>query len=288
MKANLRNYARHLKSGVKQRIRQWAGRDSPMMEFPSCVYIKSPADTLRVCMELISSGTRGAYLRFGDGDVFLMTGRNDSYQSADSQLAIEMREAFNLHGPGIMKCLMIHSRKFGLWPGMAPGIHEVDDTFASGLLSLCYEYFIGTPIYSPVALPYTAVFDQEQAVSFLRFLKAQEPVMFVGNEDVPDSILARLFGTMSRVLTPPSNSYTQINRIEQDVRRILDAQGDRFGVVIVAMGCSGRPLAKRIYTQGYNAFMFDFGSLLDAFCGWNTRAWITIAPDGIIDILDQL
>jgi hypothetical protein len=231
---------------------------------------------------------RGAYLRFGDGDVFLLTGLNEAYQSADSHLAIEMQQAFALHGPGIMKCLMIHTAQFGLWPGMAPGIHEVEDATARHLLSNTYKYFIGNVIYSPVALPYAAVFQPQLAIEFLKFLKTSNPVLFVGNRDIPDEIVCRLFGPIPRVPTPSSNSFTEIARIEADIQSVLDSHSKRFGIIITAMGCSGRPLAKRIYSQGYNVFIFDFGSLLDAFCGWNTRTWIRIAPTDVRWLLNEI
>lgn len=264
--------------------------ESANWEFPSCICIQSPAVTLSVCRDLICNEVKGAYLRFGDGDVLLMSGQNDSLQTADRRLAMEMQEAFNLSGPGIMKCLAIHSRRFGLWPGMAPGVHEVDDVQACKLLARCHRYFIGTPIYSPVALAYAVVFDQPLALSFLRFLKDRAPFLFIGNQNVPDEVLSRLFGSSTeRISTPSKNSYAEIDRIESDARRALDARKDRFSVIIVAMGCSGRALAKRIYMGGYNAFLFDFGSLLDAFCGWKTRTWIKKAPDDLfLDFLYRI
>ena len=42
------------------------------------------------------------------------------------------------------------------------------------------------------------------------------------------------------------------------------------------MGCSGRALMKRLWNKFDKVFFFDFGSLLDALCGWNTRAWIEL------------
>ena len=42
------------------------------------------------------------------------------------------------------------------------------------------------------------------------------------------------------------------------------------------MGCAGRILQKRLWHKLDNVFLFDFGSLIDAICGWKTRAWIKL------------
>jgi hypothetical protein len=43
------------------------------------------------------------------------------------------------------------------------------------------------------------------------------------------------------------------------------------------MGCSGRAMQKKIWDNHDNYFLFDFGSLMDALCGWETRAWIEMS-----------
>ena len=42
------------------------------------------------------------------------------------------------------------------------------------------------------------------------------------------------------------------------------------------MGCSGRPLTKRLNNKNHNIFIFDFGSLLDGIIGFNSRPWLDI------------
>lgn len=258
------------------------------VQFPDCVRIVSPDDTLEHCRHLIETKSRGGYLRFGDGDVFLMTGRSDKFQASNDKLALEMRETFNLSGKGIMKGLGLHSKKFGMLPNMSPGMHELSDEVAVHLLANCYQYFIGTPIYSSIALPYLAVYDPSTAIDFLKFLKGQNPVLFIGNEQVPNDILTKLFGSIARVNTPSQNSYERIDHIADSSINSLSKQGASYGVVIIAMGCSGRPLAKRIYHSGANVFTFDFGSLLDAFCGWNTRTWIGMSEIDFSNVLNEI
>lgn len=261
------------------------------INFPPSVRIRSPWETIEACRSCMVEGVSGAYLRFGDGDVNLLEGRRELLQEATPQLKSEMEEAFSLEGPGIIKGLMIHSRRFGLWEGMRPGMHETADEWAENLLRRCFTYFIGSPIYSHAALAHLAVSDRSYAVQFLRFLKAQRPI-FIGNEDIPATVITQLFDTESHIRTPAKNSYEAIDRIEKESVAAIGETGNTFRIVVVAMGCSGRVLAKRLLKDNTcNVFVFDFGSLMDAFCGWSTRAWMDVAglsPNYFVEMLAKL
>jgi len=257
------------------------------ISFPGCVKVIDPAVTLIKCQELMRNKIPGAYLRFGDGDVNLLEGHSELLQNANELLKNEMKEAFNLFGPGIIKSLPIHSIKFGLMPGMSPGMHQGDDQWAIELLNRCYPYFIGNLIYSAVALHYVAVFNQELAINFLKFLKSKTTI-FVGNKNVSAEIINKLFGNAIHIKTPEKQSYLEIDRIEQEIKYELNIRKNEYVIIVMAMGCSGRVLAKRLHLTSNNIFIFDFGSLLDAFCGWSTRAWIQIAQEQSTDFRNLL
>ena len=54
------------------------------------------------------------------------------------------------------------------------------------------------------------------------------------------------------------------------------------------MGCSGRVLAKRLYNNVENIFLFDFGSLMDILCGWDTRAWISLNKNKVTHNVEKI
>lgn len=245
---------------------------------PNLAFHKSE-ETLQKIMEIISNKEKGAYLRFGDGDVNLAAGTNDMLQVANSQLAREMQEAFNLNGPTILKTLPLHCRELGGFEsGMFPGNHEWPYEACLGLLRTVAPLWGSqiTNVYSQVALHYLATTNQNFCINFLKFLKSK-CCLFVGNEQVPQHIRELLFGSQCPFVgAPSSQSYTQIDRIERECLEILN-NSDQYKVVVVAMGCSGRVLEKRLLGKVDNVFLFDFGSLLDALCGWDTRAWISLS-----------
>ena len=232
-------------------------------KFPNLKYHKSK-ETLDKIQTLITNKQKGVYLRFGDGDINLALGQHDMLQSANPRLQQEMVEAFLINHP------------IGKEPGMNIHNHEASLPWVLDVLEKAQPVW-GAPIgdiYTHVALHYTSTSEPEICINFLRFLKQAPCFLFVGNQNIPLDIRELLFGSECKyVPTPPVASYGEIARIEKDC---IDAIGsdDSYKVIVIAMGCSGRALQKRLWHRYNNVFLFDFGSLLDALCGWNTRAWI--------------
>ncbi len=246
------------------------------IEFPACVTIRTPLTTLNTVKKLLETRTPGMYLRFGDGEVNALEGLGAIEQQGDTSLAAEMKETFALKGDTVLKSLMIHSKKFGTMPGMKPGLHETEDAWATALLRRCFTFFVGAPIHAHAALAYLAMTDRAYTVDFLRLIKSLRPI-FVGNQDVPEMTVTKLFGEDCHVKTPVRDAYRSLDRIEEEVRARLNARNSAYDVVVFAMGPAGKILAKRLYRdQKRPLFLFDLGSVLDAFCGNYSREWITL------------
>lgn len=241
-------------------------------EISNSTNIVSPLETLMYIEKIINSNSKGAYMRFGDGDAYLAMGINDSFQDSSEVLKLEMKEAFSLFGDGVVKSLSIHSHKYGFEKEMYIGNHLVTDDVANRLLSYTFPYFVGNKIYSPICLHYVATYYPEIANSFLKLLK-NKTILFIGNEAIPSNTIEMLFGNITHVKTPSRNSYSKIDEIEHFSIKHLNSLTE-YGVVVVAMGCSGRIMMKRLSKLNYNIFLFDFGSLLDGIIGVDSRKWL--------------
>lgn len=241
------------------------------------IVIVSPVETLESIARLIDDEKKGAYMRFGDGDVYLALGQNEMLQKANPQLSLEMKEAFSLKGNGIIKALAIHSKQYGLENEMFEGNHLQNDEISNILVRYAFPFFVGYQIYSPVALHYMASYFPEKANYFLKKIK-KHAILFIGNENTPLDIIGKLFGNVTHVKTPAKNSYNQIDMIEEEAFKVLHTKKE-YGVVIIAMGCSGRVLMKRLFKNDFPVFYFDFGSLLDGISGEITRPWLKVKID---------
>jgi hypothetical protein len=237
-------------------------------------YIVSPKQTLDDIENAIINNRVGCYLRFGDGDIFLATGRDDMLQKSSAKLKDEMHEALLIKGEYVFKCLMIHSELFGYEKEMFLGNHKNTDMQSLDLIRIAFPYFIGYKIYSPVALHFEATYNVTRANIFLKHLKSRTQI-FIGNENISSEIVKKLFGNASHIKTPSQNAYDKIERIEKETIKTLDNLS-QYCVVCLAMGCAGRPMIKRLFSRNYNIFLFDFGSLLDGICGDQSRTWMKV------------
>ncbi|MCF7568951.1 GT-D fold domain-containing glycosyltransferase [Sabulilitoribacter arenilitoris] len=230
---------------------------------------------MAIIEKAIENNEFGAYLRFGDGDVMLLNNLNDSFQTPSKKLANEMEEAFRINESGVIKSLAIHSNFFGFEQGMTNDSHKIEDYYAMQMLLKTHKFFKGQKVYSSVALHFLSITDPLRVNSFLRLLKSKVR-LFVGNEDVTFNTLNKLFGSPSIVLIPKKNAYNEIDSIHEKCLEYIDSF-ENYGVVVVAMGCSGRTLIKRLLkSKKRQIYYFDFGSLLDGLDDHLTRKWLKV------------
>ena len=249
--------------------------DKKMAYFKKHVKIKTSIETINDIKETIQNQEKGAYLRFGDGDIYLMLGLDDILHKKNKHIAKEMKQAFQVSKGEIHKALAIHSKLYGYEEGMRPDMHLLSDQKATDYLMVTDKYFTLNQIYTPVALHHLATYDRGFCISFLKFLKGTCPI-FVGNENYNSEFIKKFFGG-EHIKTPSENSYSEMDRIEKELIEVINSYNGQFIVVVVAMGCPGRILQKRILKKGFNVYLFDYGSLLDALNGDNSRLWIDLA-----------
>ena len=239
-------------------------------------YFRS-VETLNSIKEIILNKEKGALLRFGDGDLALAHGGRSGTHDYSDQLKNEMIETFGMNDRYLLKTLPLICHEHG-----GP---EVELFYVGRQLSKknCREVVAKAQkiwgekinyIYSPVALPYTAVAMPDICIDFLKFLRNQKCELFIGNRSIPHSIIHLLFGDPKIIGSPSRSAYKEINRIEQECLKAMSEESDDYRLVIVSCGNTGRVLIKRLWPKFNNVFFFDMGSLMDALCGWKTRGWI--------------
>tara|TARA_B100000963_G_scaffold350683_1_gene361263 strand:+ start:456 stop:1223 length:768 start_codon:yes stop_codon:yes gene_type:complete len=246
-------------------------------------------ETIEEIKRIINNKEHGLYLRFGDGDVNLANGSKDLLQASNEALKKEMIEAFKINDVNVLKALPLHCEEYGLEVGMFPGNHECDKVWADNLLNKVKPFWGKSfdKIYSPVALHFLATVEPDYILNFFKFLKLNKPIAIIGNKNIQPEIVDKLFGLdCKHIKTPIENSFNSIDSSELEFDKIY--KPNQYNLIITAMGCSGRVLQKRLYKKYDNIFIFDFGSLMDALCGWNTRAWIELSKFNKDEFLKKL
>lgn len=253
--------------------------------FHKNIKIVSPEKTVQTMIDYIKNNKSGAYFRFGDGEINIIEGKGAIEQDPNPLLKKEMLEAIELSEDNIMKSLMINSPRFGFTEGK----HMVSNEWTTGLLKRAHQFFIGDKIYCHAALAYCFESKKPEMKNLLGEIRNKDMKIFVGNKLVSKDTLSKVFGkNVVHLEIEPKNSYRDINDIEEKIVKTLTENKSSFKVVIFAAGPTSNILQKRLYGK-YNVFSMDFGSLIDAISGWNTRAWIkTDEKDFYKNILAQL
>ena len=240
-------------------------------------------ETMYKVLDLIDSKTKGAYLRFGDGDLNIMEMKDDSYNRCNIFFSNELKESISVNDSNYLVGINLICNKYGLLePGMFPGNHEwpekICDEFYHKICNIIGRKF--TNFYSQIALNYLITMKQREATKILYKLKTaclQNNVLFIGNSNINKNIIDLYFGNCVYIECKPKNSYDDINVVEQQLIKEL-SNNDKYTIVICCMGVATRVLIKRIWNNSNvsNYFLLDFGSIIDALSGIDSRAYISL------------
>ena len=238
--------------------------------------------TLKKAQEIIKSEKKGMYIRFGDGEIVIAKGQSKYNEKNSPALQREMQEAMGIQGSNVLRALPLNCREFGgLEAGMFPGNHEWPFDRCVDFLEKVHPFWKSefTDVYSQTALHYLAAHNSNYCLRFLKFLREENCTVFVGNEHIKKEIRNLLFGENCKFVSVPStNVYPHIDRIEkQCIEAINETPKGTYQVIVVALGVTGCALQKRLWQKFDNVFLLDFGSLIDALNGVNSRAWITLS-----------
>jgi hypothetical protein len=252
--------------------------------FHKNIKMVSPEKTISQITDYIKSEKSGAYLRFGDGEINVIEGKNEPEQDGDSTLKRELRESMEMSGDHIMKSLMLHSPRFGY----TEGPHLVSDEWAVKLLKRAYYYFIGDKIYCHAAIAQCFEYKKKEMADLLKEIRKKQKKIFIGNKLVSKDILQEVFGeNVIHIKVESRNCFRNVDTTEKELIEILEKNPKEFYTVIFAAGPTANVLQKRLYGK-YNFFSVDFGSLIDAISGWSSRAWINSDKNYYMNILKEL
>lgn len=246
-----------------------------LVRFDSCVDFVNINETFNLLFDNLKERKKTIFLRFGDGEVNIINNRDHRNQASSQELIRELKQIFSLKGAGVVKGLPIHSDKFGKETFMGDGVHWRPDKDATDLLSGCFEYFIGSRIYSSVPIHYLMVYERGLVLDFFKELKIHRPI-FVGGEHNDTTIVEKVVGASDIIKVPARNAYKGIDDIEKNLRKIIKIKNSDFNVVIFSCGVLAKALSRRLWlSDDLGAlYLFDLGSVIDVFHGRDDWTWV--------------
>lgn len=158
---------------------------------------------------------------------------------------------------------------------MEPGVHARPDHEAETLLSGCFEYFIGQPVWSAVALHYAVAFAPDSAVGYLQALREHRPIFVAGkHNDTPE--VREVLNYRKFIDVPSQDAYESADSIFQTLMSaILEDRAD-FPVVVFSCGPLANVLAEKLWNSRATSkiYISDLGSVMDVFSGRDGWTWV--------------
>ncbi|MDN4164863.1 hypothetical protein QWY31_05080 [Cytophagales bacterium LB-30] len=243
------------------------------------IQTRSTLETYHRVSNLFAGNKRAFYSRFGDGDVFIMMGKDQQNHKASPALTQELIEAFDIKHPAYLKGLSIN---YPNEKGMSNGLFARFST--NQMMADFIESRFGIPenyqFENPVFLHYLAVFNPKLANTFLNDHVRNKKKMYIGT--IPKEQAERLLGKIDyHIATPARDSYYTIDEWWPKVLENIH----QVELVIPATGMATRVINKRLWEMDIPLQSIDIGSIVDVLDGRNTRKWIRLAGHRIDNVL---
>lgn len=254
-------------------------------------YILS-SDTVKNLITLIKNKEGCSYIRFGDGDFYLMEGQYDMLATPSIEMTASYKLLMTHFQPTDMISIPFYCKSLNtLENGMKPGVHEYPDHMALDFINKICSYIPNIKkLYSHVALHQALAYNPELYVTFLKTIISNNSTIVIGNNDFDREKIKFYFGNNTYIGGNSNNSFNERERIWSEFSNALD-HINRFTVCILALGCGGRAMSYKfiedIKTKNKNVLIIDIGSSIDVLMGLrNTRAWVEMTNPNM-ELIDK-
>ena len=235
------------------------------------IQVKDTQTSLQHIRSVFKNNKRAFYSRFGDGDIYVIMGRDEANHSVTPELSEEMTEAFQIDHPLYLRGLAVnHPCEKGMVRGLF-AIFRANQEMIDFLNSK-FESLANVVFENPVFLHYLSVFQPDVVNAFLTEVIRPRRKMYIGS--IPQGKIEKLVGPVTHYIeTPARNAYATIDQWWPRVmQHIHDVE-----MVIPAAGMATRVINKRLWLMEIQLQSFDIGSLVDIADERQTRKWIRMA-----------
>lgn len=235
------------------------------------IHVKDTQSSFDYVRSVFRNNKRAFYSRYGDGDIYIMMGRDQANHNATPALTEEMKASFQIDHPLYLKGLAVnHPRE----KGMVRGLFAVfrDNKEMVDFLEGAFGSLDKVNFENPIFLHYLSVFKPQEVNTFLDEFIRPKRKMYIGS--IPKERIEKIIGPVTHYIeTPAKNSYAAIGAWwPQVIKNIQDVE-----LVVPATGMATRVVNKRLWQLQADVQSFDIGSLVDIADGRQTRKWIRLA-----------
>ena len=233
------------------------------------------------------------FLRFGDGDLFLIDGEDREMHHINSpELRRDLTESICIEGPGFYKASIVNTHKdsSGSFHCFVP--RNMKHDVKKGQLRMkrvnrdlrrIQEMICGDSTFYHLHV-FQHVFEHEITWfnSWLKMLEGKKVLFIAGDKLCGSPLVKKMYNVKTEIAFPGTNdAYYHFDEFLPEIMK----QVPEHDVIIPVIGMATRVLGKILYTSGYEDKIFiDIGVITDALSGVRDRYWSRRMKDeGIID-----
>jgi len=229
---------------------------------------KSSIKTFADLNSLLHRSNKVYFVRFGDGEIVSMMGRDHRNYRASEALTRELQESIKIENPNYLKAVSVN---MPFEKGMSRGVfapYRSNDRMAEFLVS---NNLAGPDeeFESQIMFHYMSIFHSEKMYQFFETHIRPKKKMFVGSTPRDSAEIA--YGTIDYYIpVPPKHAYDTIDSWWPQVVQNVD----QVDLLIPSAGAASNVICKRLWYLDKPIHLLDIGSIIDAVDGKKTRTWI--------------
>ena len=232
---------------------------------------KSTTETYQTLCRLLETEKKVYYSRFGDGDIFILSGRSQANHEYSEKLAGEIRQSLSIEHPQFLRGLQInYPHEKGMTKGLFERYYYNDEMRDFVIENFSFSWPV---VFESGWFPnYYSIFKPTKLNKFLDQYIRPKKKMFIGSVPVDD--IRKLFGNIEYyVQVPRRNAYSTIDKWWPEILINIDS----VEVVLPAAGMATRVIAKRLWDLNKEVHCLDFGSVIDAVSAFApSRKWMKL------------
>jgi len=236
--------------------------------------VHSVDETCNIIKKRIEDGKPTTYIRFGDGEYFIMSGSDKiSWAKNSPAFQKELTEAFLIKDEGYLVASVAGMTNEGRMRKGLFATFEYDSTLREIVENLRPK----ETLYNAIALAYKSVFHPDWFIEFVEKCIRNRKVLFIGNEKICNSSLVkRTFCISKYICIPEANAYEWLNNENYEMIEKMAVEHD---VILCSAGMTSEVIAKRLWQKGIRKIFLDLGSIPDALAGIDSRTWIKLVGE---------
>jgi hypothetical protein len=240
-------------------------------------------ETKKVLWNKLQNKENFFFVRFGDGDLHLMSGHPGEQRHKNSpELQKELIEAISIEDSRFLKASTAYSYNDGTNSYFWINGEENKRRFDLNLIKIQERFSPSKQLYHALAIQHSFEVDIKWVINWLKFLKDRKVLLIAGDALCGKELVKKAYNINKEISFPgTTDAYYHLSEKMDEIREAVAVHD----VVIPVIGMATRVVAKRLFKEfAYSKTLIDMGVTTDALAEVPHRGWTqTIIDRGLVE-----